>query len=61
MEEVYYIQSSKINAKVADTVIEGYHLEIDKITFQRLSRKPRGRSIKHKFINEKGTERLLIY
>ena len=48
MEELFYIPSLKVNAKVSDLVIEGNHIEIEGITYQRLSRKPRGRSIKRK-------------
>ena len=51
MEELYYVPSMKVNSKVADLVIEGNHIEINGITYQRLSRKPRGRSV----------NRILIY
>jgi hypothetical protein len=61
MEELYYVPSMKVNAKVSDLVIEGNHIEIDGITFQRLSRKPRGRSVKRKLFSEKSNTRILIY
>ncbi len=46
MEELYYVPSLRVNSKISDLVIEGNHIELDGITYQRLSRKPRGRSIK---------------
>ncbi len=61
MEELFYIPSLKVNAKVSDLVIEGNHIEIDGITYQRLSRKPRGRSIKRKLSRMKSNTRILIY
>lgn len=60
MEE-YYLPSLKINSKVSDTVIEGRHIEIDGITYQRLSRKPRGRSIQRRLLNMDSNLRLVIY
>lgn len=60
MEE-YYLPSLKVNSKVSDTVIEGKHIEIDGITYQRLSRKPRGRSIQRKLLNMDSSLRLIIY
>jgi len=59
--EQYYVSSLKINAKIADTVLEGMHLEIGGITFQRLSRKPRGRSIQRKLLSLDNNTRLVIY
>lgn len=61
VEEKYYVPSSKINAKISDTVLEGMHIEIGGLTYQRLSRKPRGRSIQRRLLNEKSRVRLVIY
>ena len=46
IEELYYIPSVKINAKVADLVMPGNHIKVDGYQYERLVRKPRGRSIK---------------
>ena len=35
MEELYYVPSSKVNSKVADLVIDGNHIEIKGITYQK--------------------------
>ena len=61
MEELFYIPSLKVNAKVSDLVIEGNHIEIEGITYQRLTRKPRGRSLKRKLKSLKSNTRILIY
>ncbi len=61
MEELYYVPSMKVNAKVADLVIEGNHIEIGGLTYQRLSRKPRGRSVKRRLKSLKSNTRILIY
>jgi len=61
MEELYFTPSLKVNSKVADLVIEGNHIEIGGLTFQRLSRKPRGRSIKRKLKGLDTETLILIY
>jgi len=61
MEELYYVPSLRINAKISDLVIEGNHIELDGVTYQRLSRKPRGRSIKRKLKSLQSNTRILIY
>jgi len=59
--ENYYIRSSKINARVAELVIEGNHIEVDGYKFEKLSKKPRGRSIERKLKNIDSGERIIIY
>ena len=61
MEELCYVPSMKVHAKVSDLVIEGNHIEIDGLTYQRLSRKPRGRSVKRRLKSLKSNTRILIY
>lgn len=61
MEELYYVPSMKVNSKVSDLVIEGNHIEIAGITYQRLSRKPRGRSVKRKLTSKESNTRIVIY
>ena len=61
MEELYFIPSLKINARVSELVIQGTHIEIEGITYQRLSRKPRGRSVSRKLLNESTNTRIIIY
>lgn len=61
MTELYYVPSLKVSAKVADLVQEGYHIEIEGITYQRLSKKPRGRSIQRTFITTDETIKKIIY
>lgn len=61
MNESYFIRATKVNARVADLVIEGNHITIDGYKFEKLYRKPRGRSIERKLLNERTQERFLIY
>ena len=61
MTELYYVPSTKINAKVVDLVIPGYNIQIDNYNYERLSRKPKGRVIKRKLQNGFTGERILIY
>lgn len=61
MEELFYIPSLKVNSKVADTVVYGHHIEIDEITYQRVSKKPKGRSILRKITNITTNQTITIY
>jgi hypothetical protein len=61
MEELYYVPSLRVNFKIADLVVEGNHIEIGGITYQRLSGKPRGRSIRGKLKSMETDTRILIY
>ena len=61
MEELYYVPSLRVNAKISDLVIDGNHIDIDGITYQRLSRKPKGRALKRKLQSTQSNTRILIY
>lgn len=61
MNESYFIRGTKINARVADLVIEGQHINIDGYRFEKLTKKPRGRVIERKLQNTETQERFIIY
>lgn len=60
-KELYYFPSIKMNALIAEILDEGFHIVIDGYRYERLLRKPRGRSISRKLYNETSNERLIIY
>ena len=61
MQKLYFIPSTKINARIADTVLNGYHIKVDGITFEQTSRRPFGKTLKRSLLNEEKQERVLIY
>lgn len=61
MQKLYFIPSTKINARIADTVLNGYHIKVDGITFEQTSRRPFGKTLKRSLLNEEKQERILIY
>lgn len=61
MIEYYFLSALKINSKTSELVIPGSHIEIDKLRFEQLLRKPKGRSIARKLLNENKGERFIIY
>jgi len=61
MQKLYFIPSTKINARIADTVLNGYHIIVDGITFEQTSRRPFGKTLRRALINEEKQERILIY
>ena len=61
MEKLYYIPSHRMNARIADTVLEGEDISIEGITYQRLSRAPIGRSIQRRLRKTDESQRIVIY
>ena len=61
MNESYFIRGTKVNARVADLIIEGQYIQIDGYRFEKLSKKPRGRVIERKLQNTNTQERFIIY
>ena len=61
MNEQFYFPAARINAKVAELVDEGNHLNIEGYRYEKLFRKPKGRSIDRKLINKNEDLRIIIY
>ncbi len=61
MTESYYFPAIKVNAKIAEIIDSGHHIEIAGYIYERLTRKPRGRSIARKLFNTNTNERFVIY
>jgi len=61
MNESYFIRATKVNARVADFIIDVQHININGYKFERLSKKPRGRTIERKLQNTNTQERFIIY
>ena len=57
----FYVPKVKMNYKLAETVLEGEHIRIEGYTYDRVSRRPKGRSIKQTLLNSTETERWIIY
>lgn len=61
MIKSYFIPYSKINSRISETILPGYHIVIDGITYEQTSKRPFGKSLKRSLINEEKQERFLIY
>lgn len=61
MQKLYFIPSTKINARISETVLNGYHIKVDGITYEQTSRRPFGKTLKRSLVNEQKQERILIY
>lgn len=48
MNELYYFPKMRVNAKIAEIINPGNHIEIDGYVYENLVRKPKGRSIKRR-------------
>ena len=61
MNKLFFVPSTKINARIADTVITGQHIAIDGLTYQMVSRRPLGRRVLRKLLNESTNTKITIY
>ena len=61
MQKLYFIAPTKINARISESVIPGYHVTIGGITFEQVSKRPFGKTLKRALVNEAKQERILIY
>jgi hypothetical protein len=56
-----YIRSTKITPRIKQTVITGEHISIDGDTYEKLSKKPYGRTILRKLIKSDNSEHITCY
>tara|TARA_B100000424_G_scaffold138878_1_gene105485 strand:+ start:315 stop:503 length:189 start_codon:yes stop_codon:yes gene_type:complete len=61
MIELYYFPAVRMNAKIAELVDVGNHIDIGSYRYERLFRKPKGRSIERRLVNENENTRIIIY
>lgn len=61
MTDLHFIQSSKINSRILDTVLNGYHIRLDGMVYEQVSRRPYGKTLKRRLQNLQKQERILIY
>jgi hypothetical protein len=56
-----YIRSSKITPRIKQTVISGEHITIEGDTYEKLSKKPYGRTVLRKLIKSDNSEHITCY
>lgn len=62
MLETYFVSSTRITPIIEETVINREFIVLDGIIYKRVSKKPKGKSIKQKLLNEKDqSERIILY
>lgn len=61
MIKEYYIAQSRMNARIADTVLPGVHINMDGISYERITKAPAGRRAVQRLINEDTNTRITIY
>ncbi len=61
MNKLFFVPSTKINARIADTVITGQHITIGGLTYQMVSRRPQGRRVLRKLFNSNTETQITIY
>ena len=61
MQKLYFISPTKLNARILETVLSGYHIKVDGFTYEQTSKRPFGKTLRRSLINEAKQERILIY
>lgn len=61
MEKLYYIAATKINARIAETVVHGYPIQLNGYLYEKVSSAPRGKRILRRLLNIDTQTRIIIY
>ena len=61
MLESYFAPAVRITPAISETVIPGNHITLEGIRFERLDKKPRGRSILRRLKGLESEETFIIY
>ena len=61
MNKLYFISPSRVNARISETVLPGYHITIDGLIYEQTSKRPQGKSLQRSLVNMDKQERVLIY
>ena len=61
MTKLFFVPSTKINARIADTVITGQHITMNGLTYQMVSKRPQGRRVLRKLQNLNTETKITIY
>lgn len=61
MNKLFFVPSTKINARIADTVIPGNHITVEGLTYQMVSKRPQGRRVLRKLQNLNTNTQITIY
>jgi len=61
MNKLFFVPSTKINARIAETVITGQHITIEGLTYQMVSKRPQGRRVLRKLQNLNTNTQITIY
>jgi len=56
-----YIQASKLTPRISQTVAPGQHINIEGVKFEKLNRKPYGKSIIKSLLSADEKERITCY
>ena len=60
MNKLFFVPSTKINARIADTVVTGQHITVEGLTYQMVSKRPLGRRVLRRLINESTNTKIVI-
>ena len=57
----YYLNSSRITSKARESVVDGYHIVVEGVTYELLNKIPRGRSRVRNLLSTDEKTRIVLY
>jgi hypothetical protein len=61
MKNSYYVKASKLTSKISDSIIDGYHIMLDRDRYEKVSKKPYGKVIVRNLIKLDKSEKITCY
>ncbi len=61
MNELYYIAESRMNSRIASTLVDGFPITVEGIVYERLFKRPSYRNQKQRLVNADQTERIILF
>lgn len=61
MNKLYYVAADKITPRIAEDVQPGYHVRVNGLKFESVSRRPIGKTIYKKLRSMDGETQMVIY
>jgi hypothetical protein len=61
MENQFYISKSRMSFKISESHIDGQHITVNGMVYERISKVPTGRRLLRKLVNKDTNVRVKIY
>ena len=60
MTKYYYFPKARMTSRIADMIIDGFHISLDGYIYELITKRPNGRRTLRNLINMDATEKFVI-